>query len=269
MEAEESAKKWDGVAGQFNDLRVPDWKEDLFLKTIGKLPVWKQDSEVLDLGCGAGRYSIAVADRCGKVTGNDVSPKMIEFANLKKQEYGKKNITFVQESWHDIDIAERGYEKKFDLVFGHMTPAFDTVEDIEKATRASKGYCAMATFAKRDAPVADRFLEFMETESHWHGAGKIPEFFEYLYMQNKFPQVNYYLRDDTQEFDEEGAVEFLRDRFVLDTLETADEATTEKIREFVRRESKDGIFVNVVNAVIATIVWKTEESEDGFDGYTR
>ena len=65
LEAEESAKKWDGVAGQFNDLRVPDWNEDLFLKTIGKLPVWKPDSEILDLGCGAGRYSIAVADRCG------------------------------------------------------------------------------------------------------------------------------------------------------------------------------------------------------------
>ena len=269
LEAEDSAKKWDGVAGQFNDLRVPDWNDDLFLKTLGKLPVWRPDSEILDLGCGAGRYSIAVADRCGHVTGSDVSPKMIEFANLKKQQFGKENVTFAQESWHDIDIAQRGYGKRFDLVFGHMTPALDSVEDIEKADRASKGYCALATFAKRDAPMAEKFLEFMETESRWHDEKKIPEIFEYLYLRKKFPQVDYYLRDDTQEFDEDGAVAFLRDRYILDAFEEADEETTEKIREFVRRESKDGIFVNEVKAVIVTICWKTEESENGFDGYTR
>lgn len=269
LEAEESAKKWDGVAGQFNDLRIPSWDEDLFLKTIKDLPVWGSKKEILDLGCGAGRFSIAVADRCGHVTGSDVSPKMIEFADLKKAEYGKDNITFVNESWHDIDISERGYEKKFDLVFGHMTPALNSVEDLEKATGASKGYCALATFAKREAPVADRFLEFMNTESHWHDERKLPEFFEYLYMQKKYPQVNYYLRDDTQKFDESDAVAFLRDRYILDTLEETDEETTEKIREFVRRESKDGVFVNEVNSVIVTVVWKAEDSENGFDGYTR
>ena len=271
MEAADCAKKWDGVAGQFNDLRVPSWDEDLFLKTIEKLPAWGGDSEIMDLGCGAGRFSIAVADRCNHVTGSDVSPKMIEFADLKKAEYGKEDITFVNESWHDIDIAKRGYEGRFNLVFGHMTPALDSVEDIEKATRASKGYCALATFAKRDAPVADRFLKFMETESHWHGDGKVPEFFEYLYKQKRFPRVDYYLRDDTQKFDEDGAVEFLRDRYILDTLEEADEKTTEKIREFVRSEMQDGIFVNEVNAVIATMVWRAGEPDmtEWLEGYKR
>ena len=62
MENEDSAKKWDHVAGQFNDLRIPDPDEDLFLKTIYSLPVWGKESLVLDLGCGAGRYSVAVAD---------------------------------------------------------------------------------------------------------------------------------------------------------------------------------------------------------------
>jgi len=269
LDKETSAKKWNGVAGQFNDLRVPIWEEDLFLKTIEKLPVWGKDTEVLDLGCGAGRYSIAVADRCGHVTGSDVSPKMIDYADKKKTEFGKENITFVNECWHDIDINERGYKKKFDLIFGHMTPAFDTVEDIEKATRASKGYCALATFAERRAPVGERFLEFMETETHWHDENKIPMFFEYLYKAKKHPQVNYYRRDDTQEFDETGASTFLRDRYVLDTASEADEQVEEKIREFVMSEMKDGKFVNVVNAVIVTLVWQAEDNADGFEGYKR
>ncbi len=269
MDKETDAKKWNGVAGQFNELRIPIWEEDLFLKTIEKLPVWGKDSEVLDLGCGAGRYSIAVADRCGHVTGSDVSPKMIEFADKKEEEFGKGNITFVNECWHDIDIRERGYENKFDLIFGHMTPAFDTTEDIEKANRASKGYCALATFAERKAPVADRFLKFMETESRWHDENKIPAFFEYLYKTKKHPRVDYYLRDDTQEFDEEEAVKFLKDRYILDTAVEADARIEERIREFVRSEMRDGRFVNEVKALIVTLVWNAKGDTDGYSGYKR
>ena len=269
MDRETGAKKWNSVADQFNNLKVPVWGEDLFLKTIERLPVWGPDSKVLDLGCGAGRYSIAIADKCGTVIGSDVSPKMIEFADKKKKEYGKENITFVNECWHDVDVKESGYEKKFDLIFGHMTPAFDTVEDIEKATRASKGYCVLATFAERQAPVAERFLKFMETESQWNDAGKLPMFFEYLYKAKKYPQVSYYCRDDTQEFDEKGAVSFLRDRYVLDTAVEADERTEDKIRKFVRTELKNGKFVNVVNAVIVTLVWQGEDNADGFEGHKR
>ena len=269
MEAKESAKKWDGVAGQFNDLKVPDWKEDLFLKILEKLPVWTPDSEVLDLGCGAGRYSIAVADRCGHVTGSDVSPKMIEFAKKKKEEYGKDNISFVNECWHDMDIKEKGMEKKYDLIFGHMTPAFDTLEDIEKANRACRGYCALATFAKREAPVADEFLKYMKTESRWHDENKIPVFFEHLYKNKNYPVVDYYYRDDTQEFCREDAVAFLKDRYILDTAAEADEKNVEKICDFVDAHMKNGIFVNEVNSLIVTLVWRTQEVENGFDSYKR
>lgn len=265
MEKKESIKKWDDVAGYFNELRVPSWDEDLFLKTLDRLPIWKDDIQVLDIGCGAGRYSIALADRCGHVTGNDISPEMIAFAERKKEEYGKDNISFFNESWHDIDIRKKGYEKKFDLVFGHMTPALDTVEDIEKATGASCGFCALATFAKREAPVTDRFFEFIGATPHLHDENRIPEIFDYLYKQRLFPRVDYYLRDDTQEFNEAEAVEFLKGRMVLDTPDECGDGTLEKIREFVRMNMQDGRFVNVVNSVIVTLVWNVKEDTNGFD----
>lgn len=269
MDDGNAASRWDGVAGQFNDLRIPSWEEDLFLKTIGRIPVWDKDARIMDLGCGAGRYSIAVADRCGHVLGSDVSPKMLEFAEAKKKEYGKANITFVNESWHDVDIRAAGYEKHFDLIFGHMTPAFESISDIEKANAASRGYCALATFAQREAPVAERFYDFMGTGPDRWRENRIPGFFEYLYDNKYYPVVNYYLRDDTQQFDEEKAVHFLKDRYVLDSGAEPGEEVTERIREFVRSEMKDSIFVNEVHAVIVTMVWKVKEGQNGFEGYKR
>ena len=262
-------KDWDKVASYFNDLRVPDWDDDLFLKTIGQLPVWNGDSHILDLGCGAGRYSIAVADRCAHVTGSDISPEMIGFARKKQKEYGKDNISFVTESWHDLDLRSKGYEDKFNLVFGHMTPALESVDDIEKATKASRGFCALATFAKREAPVTNEFLGFMGKDPVLHNDNKITEIFDHLYKQKHYPRVDYYIRDDTQDFDEEGAVEFLKSRMVLDASEEVDEDTIEKIREFVRMKIQDGRFVNVVNSIIVTIVWNAKEDTNGFDKYKR
>ena len=268
MEKNESIKKWDDVAGYFNELRVPSWDDDLFLKTLDRLPVWKGDIQVLDIGCGAGRYSIALADRCGHVTGNDISPEMIAFAERKKEEYGKDNICFLNESWHDIDIRKKGYEKKFDLVFGHMTPALADTYDLEKATQASRGYCAMAAFADRRAPLEDEFRRKMNIETSVQDNDKNAAFFEYLYRQKRFPEVNYYYRDDSQEFDGESAAMFLKNRYAGE-IEGDDEDALIKIREFVSRNLKGGIFVNEVNATIVTLVWQAGEGGCRFDGYKR
>ena len=195
---------------------------------------------------------------------------MIAFAEKKKEEYSRDNITFVNENWHDIDIDERGYRGRFDLVFGHMTPAMDTTENIKKATDASKGYCALATFAKRTAPMADKFYDFIKTETPWKCDRKrISDIFAYLYDNGYFPKVLYYVRDDTQQFDEEGAVDFLVKRFELDNSFKADEETVEKIREFVGNNMEDGVFVNPVEAVIVTIVWSAKKTVENMPAYVR
>lgn len=269
MDVMTDAGKWDKVAGFFNDLRIPDWNEDLFLKTIEKLPVWGGDSQILDLGCGAGRYSIAVAEKCGHVTGSDISPCMIEFAKVKAKDHNKDNISFVTECWRDIDIKKNGYEKKFDLVFGHMTPALESTEDIEKATDASKGYCALATFAKRRTPVMQKLFEYLGRAPKKTDDDRITNIFSHLYKTGRYPVVNYYLRDDTQELEQNDAVEFLKERCLLDGDFSADCRTIEKICEFVKNESTDGRFVNKAEAVIVTIVWKADNSESDFNGYKR
>lgn len=56
---------------------------------------------VLDAGCGAARFAIAVAARCTSVTALDHSPAMLSAARLRAAEAGVANIEFVEGAIED------------------------------------------------------------------------------------------------------------------------------------------------------------------------
>ncbi len=65
-------------------------------------------SHVLELGCGAGRLALFLADACQQVTGIDSSATMIALAEQTRRRQGKENVTFVLadiESWPLPDAA--------------------------------------------------------------------------------------------------------------------------------------------------------------------
>ena len=65
-----------------------------FLKILNGLPLWDKDCNALDLGCGAGRHTIALSKRCRSATGTDISPKMIDFANQKRKRTPQRTVPF-------------------------------------------------------------------------------------------------------------------------------------------------------------------------------
>jgi SAM-dependent methyltransferase len=74
----------------------------------------------LDFGCGAGRLTIPLARRAGRVVGCDIAPTILEHARKNAREAGLSNVTF-------IETAELG-ESRFDFVcslltFQHIRPA--------------------------------------------------------------------------------------------------------------------------------------------------
>ena len=85
---------------------------------IGKV----KDKEVLDLGCGTGRYSIPLAKRGAKVTAVDFTKGMLEIAR-KKAKKEKLNIEFKQG-----DITKYNPDKKFDLIISMLV--LDHIKDL-------------------------------------------------------------------------------------------------------------------------------------------
>lgn len=93
------------------------------------------EARVLDLGCGWGTFSVALAPRVREVVGVDFSERSIEICRRRAREAGLENVTFVK-----ADAADTGLESgSFDVVVAadlveHLYPR-QTGEVLEEARR--------------------------------------------------------------------------------------------------------------------------------------
>lgn len=116
---------------------------------------------VLDVGCGPGRYSVAMLEAgAARVTGVDVSAAMIEIASAEAQRHGVGDRShFTVSSFLDYSPES---DTKHDVVIA--TGYFDYLEDpgadLQKMLRLCKGR-VFASFPKRWEPrVPIRMLRF-------------------------------------------------------------------------------------------------------------
>lgn len=88
-------------------------------ETVDLLDRWDllaPDRSALDLGCGIGRFSAALAPRLRDVHGVDISPKMIAAARRRCAHL--PNVRFSRSSGHDLSRFENA---SFDLVLAAST----------------------------------------------------------------------------------------------------------------------------------------------------
>jgi ubiquinone/menaquinone biosynthesis C-methylase UbiE len=86
----------------------------------------KKGMKVLDIGCGTGNFSLKLAKKGCKVTGIDLSDKMLHLAREKTE---KENlyINYCRMNVYDLQFPAQ----HFDAVFSMAT--FEFVKDVEKA----------------------------------------------------------------------------------------------------------------------------------------
>ncbi len=148
---EESFAFWERRAGEFNDITHCKDKQErygliAYLEERGAL---QAGFSVLDLGCGAGRYALEFGTRARHVTGIDISPKMIAYAEENARQAGLGNVVFSAVPWQSVDIDALGWRGAFDLVFASMSPAVDSEETLLKMHAASRAFCFMNGFIRR------------------------------------------------------------------------------------------------------------------------
>jgi SAM-dependent methyltransferase len=110
-----------------------------FLDLLAREPLDR--SRVLDVGCGAGRLSLALAPAARWVVGLDRDATLIQEARRRASAAGLSNVEF-----HEADIESEPYDPwKPDLVTAHLC-ASDAI--IERAARTLRpGSClAMVSF---------------------------------------------------------------------------------------------------------------------------
>lgn len=76
---------WGGVADWYNELLSFEgtYQKDLILPNLLRLIEPKKGDQILDVACGQGFFSRALAEKRASILGADISPELIKFAQSK------------------------------------------------------------------------------------------------------------------------------------------------------------------------------------------
>jgi ubiquinone/menaquinone biosynthesis C-methylase UbiE len=180
---------WDACGRAFDRFNSTSdsYSETIERPAIQKLIGNVTGARVLDLGCGAGSYSIWFAERGAQVTGLDLSETMISLATRKAEERGLRIDLQVADIREPLPFG--GVE--FDLVFTatalHYVEDLATLfRDIGRVMKGSGGFVASVLHPMSTAyfPLADGedqrephyFGEPLRSiATPWLGYGEVPD----------------------------------------------------------------------------------------------
>ncbi len=160
--ADVGAAFWDPRARRFARRTAGTAEGDPLLARVRG--VAGSDTDVLDVGCGPGRFALALAPGVARVVGVDPSPVMLTLLRKQARRQGLGNVTTMTGRWQDVEI------EPFDV--GLCSYVLPLIED------------ARTFLAKLDAACRDHafvYLSAMSTDAvfdpfwrHFHGAARKP-----------------------------------------------------------------------------------------------
>jgi SAM-dependent methyltransferase len=250
-----SISAWDSVADNFiyDDSRNNPEENSFLLLLQEKINLTKEMT-VLDVGCGAGAYSIALADKVGKIVGVDYSPKMIEAAKRTAAQRGLKNTEFLIRDWYDL--SDQSFVGKFDLVFAHNTPAVVDYGSFVKMIRASKRYGLFCKPARRTDEVFDELRRLAGIHAR-HDDSSVAYAFDTLWGLGLNPEIFYqeasWHSSKTIEEAETWYLGRLKGSIALD------EKTEKEIKDYLRAISKDGLVEETIKSTLVNLFWEVPQ----------
>ena len=245
---------WDSMAQSFGEHALPSFTDNPFLQLLQSENMLGPEIRALDVGCGTGSYTRAIAAECKEAVGVDLSSKMIEIADRNKREEKCENIEFYCMDWHRSDVRECGFEKSFDLVIAHMTPAVQSAETFLKLSQSSRGWCVLSKPTRRTDPVSDEVKRLAGiTEKRESSDSDIVYAFELLWYQGLQPRFSY----EKQHWDMEKTLDEAYQLYI-NRVKTYREITgeeEEKLKAYLRSISCNGMVKEEVDTTITTLYW--------------
>lgn len=252
------AKLWDKRAGEYKERPIPTAQEHPFLKQVYEEVEIRPEMKILDIGCGAGRFSLAFAKEGAQATGTDVSPEMIRAARELADREQLENVEFINSDWSDLDVEQVGFSQKFDLVFAHMTPAVSDYDTLEKMCACAKKDCYLVKPSRRKDMVLDAAFEAAGISGNREETDtSVARIFSYLWMKGYEPYLGY--RDEIWEHSRtiEDMLAWCTDRAELQGKVTSEQK--EKMKECLLQYSENGKISERITTTIVTIHWCVKE----------
>ncbi|PAK49638.1 bifunctional 2-polyprenyl-6-hydroxyphenol methylase/3-demethylubiquinol 3-O-methyltransferase UbiG [Paenibacillus sp. 7541] len=100
-----------------------------------------EHASVLDIGAASGVFTVPFAERGAAVTAIETSPPLIELLDYNIAHLTKHQVKIVPERFEDIDVAARGWNQAFDLVFVSMCPVVHDWDSVNKILQCARQFC--------------------------------------------------------------------------------------------------------------------------------
>lgn len=172
-----------------------------FLRVRGLLG---PNDDVIDVGCGPGRFVAEFAKTANHVVGTDISPKMLEHGAAFARNLGLVNTSYTVCDFLKADLLDLGWENRFDLVFSSISPALNGPEGLDRAIKMSRGWCFHSSFINsRDQLHSDirrevfGLPEIKQSHTHW---SRFYTLFNLLLLKGYNPETTYYTESSNQLF---------------------------------------------------------------------
>lgn len=143
---------WNTEAQRYASAPTACFESDGFLRILKTSGVLDPEARVLDLGCGPGIYSVAIAERVKEVLGLDISEEMLAYARKRALSENRLNCSFSVIDWQHADLQALNLAKAFDVAVARLTPAINTSEDMDKLIACAQRAVFMEQFINRSHP---------------------------------------------------------------------------------------------------------------------
>lgn len=216
-------------------------------------------TQVLDIGCGAGRFVAEFARTAGHVTGIDLSPRMLEVGADYAAACGLSNVSYRSGDFADFEIGELGWEKKFDLVFTSITPAIGTMAALEKAMAISCGYCFNSSFVRwedeLEIEIGEAAFGIRQTPAPDSYRHVFYSLFNLLWLKGYFPETGYHLQEQAEQAEvNEDLARYYAKCFSTDMMAGKEE--TRRVLEYLQEHAgPDGTILRPYKRWYGWILW--------------
>lgn len=246
-----SISAWDSVAQDYVGDVALGPEGDEFLRSLRQKTPLTPKMRVLDVGCGAGAYALALASQAAEVVGVDFSPKMIEAARRSAARAHRANVSFLERDWHRCSSEE--FRGRFDLAFAHTTPAVADYATLVKMMEASKRYCALCKPARRSDQVFDRIREIAGCAGRENDAS-VAYAFDTIWGHGYDPEVTY-----SKAVWESSRTAAEAEKWYLGRLKGScalTAAAEEEIRRYLAAISVDGFVTERTETTLVNFFWE-------------
>ena len=245
---------WNGNAIKYAARELPATDDSIGMRIIERENMIYEGCSALDVGCGGGRFSFAMENMGARVSGTDFSSKMIEEAEKQKLKR-TSNVKFSVDNWHTLALHEKSWEKNFDLVLAHMTPAVVSADTFMKLSEASRKWVLMVKPARRNNSVLDQLNTLIDAKADTQALDETVAYaFDLLWLNGYSPKLDY----ENQIWEMDVPIDKAIDEYTLRIASTHELSVNDKmsIKSYLEKIAIDGVVHETTFTTIVAMYWK-------------